>query len=546
MQRDSIKRFYLLHSWLGALTAVLMFVVAFTGAVSVFGRPELKIWAHEELHKPVSLSPASVEKVLLSDTAKVPDAYLQDVQILMPGVRRTPYLSLVFTREIEDELGKTDRHAIRFDHDPHTLAEVSRRQDEPQSLFLKDRKDVADFIVTFHADLHLGDPVGLMITGLLGLTLFASVVTGVITHRKILKEMFAFRPARSIRLLFTDSHKALGVWGMLFHAVIAFTGAFLGLAVVVLLPAAAFVSFEGDLERMVETYLPADAPQMSGEAREFAIADVLEKAARENYGPVVSVQILRGRDTNAVALVNTLAGKALVGETQRYRLADGERLQSYTQFSRLGGVAGPLLDTMFPLHFGNFGGVLIKFLWFFLGLSTAFLALSGAMIWIERRAHGATGKLSQRAYRRISQLTLGVCMGVCTATVSLLYVQRLFLPAVADTQPWLISTFFGVWLLVVAWTLCDSNVYRAAKRLLTITGLLTAFLPIVSAATLRNSLADAYFGGAWQVLSTELTCVLIGSALMFVGRRLPDSRPQRRLGTSAVTTGPIVQDAVAT
>ena len=39
---------------------------------------------------------------------------------------------------------------------------------------------------------------------------------------------------------------------------------------------------------------------------------------------------------------------------------------------------------MYPLHFGNFGGVAVKVLWAFLGLTTALLPLSGMMMWIER------------------------------------------------------------------------------------------------------------------------------------------------------------------
>ncbi|MEO1204506.1 MAG: PepSY-associated TM helix domain-containing protein, partial [Pseudomonadota bacterium] len=245
MQRNTTKRFYVIHSWVGALTAILIFVIAFTGAVSVFGRPEIKIWAHEVSHVPSPVDAQAIERLVAEHANTLPREYLDEIQVIMPGVRRSPHLSIYFEKETELESGRVEHHVIRFDHDPRSHEFIERREGDPVELFETERKDLADFIITFHADLHLGDPLGLLLTGLLGLTLFASVVTGVITHRKVLKEAFTFRPFRSLRLLFTDSHKVLGVWGMLFHGTIAFTGAFLGLAVVILLPAAAFVSFEG-------------------------------------------------------------------------------------------------------------------------------------------------------------------------------------------------------------------------------------------------------------------------------------------------------------
>ncbi|MEO1081154.1 MAG: PepSY-associated TM helix domain-containing protein [Pseudomonadota bacterium] len=538
MQRDTVKRFYLIHSWIGALTAILMFVIAFTGAVSVFGRPEIKIWAHEELHRPIAIPHASLEARLRNVMAEVPAGYRDDIQILMPGVRRSPYLSFLFQRDDENADGSTYRDVIRLDNDPQTLELVERRQGEQRELLDTERKDLADFLITFHADLHLDDPIGLMITGLLGLTLFASVVTGVITHRKILREAFTFRPFRSLRLLFTDTHKVLGVWGLLFHSVIAFTGAFLGLAVVILLPAAAFVSFEGDLDRMVETYLPVDAPAKSGVHANLEIAGVLDAAASADRGEIVTVQLLGGEDREAVALVYTLAGEGIIGETQRYRVSDAALLETYTQFSRVGGAAGVLLDTMFPLHFGNFGGLFVKFLWFFLGLGTAFLALSGAMIWIERRAYGPIGQLSSTAYHNISRLVLGSCAGVVLATTVLFHLQLLVLPRVSETGPWLMGTFFGVWLIAIVWAQLQAKVYQAARLLLGAAGVSACLVPAVSAITGHGGLV-AIGNSAFSVaMGTELVLICLGLALLYVSLRLPSERPAEKTAIDETSQEP--------
>ena len=528
MQQQTTKRYYAIHSWVGALTAILIFVIAFTGAVSVFGRPELKVWANEVIHQPTDLDAAAIERLVTDRAAEVPEEYLDEIVVLFPAVRRTSSVVVYFEEDRELDNGKTEHHIIRFDHHPQTLELLSRREGTPLELFESDRKDMADFIIKFHADLHLGDPWGLLLTGLLGLTLFASIVTGVITHRKVLREAFTFRPFRSLRLLFTDSHKVLGVWGMLFHGVIAFTGAFLGLAVVILFPAAAYVAMGGDTEALAEKFLPMDAPAASGDPATLQIAAVLDHARSSDAGPIVSAQLLMGTDRNAVVLVNTLAGEGIVGETLRYRVEGTELESSYTTFSRLGGAAGPILDAMFPLHFGNFAGIAVKYLWFVLGLSTAMLSVTGMMIWIERRTHGSAGSLTEKTYRRISRLTVGACAGVVIAVAALFHAQLLLDVPDESIGFWLGSVFFGAWAAGIAWGMLRSNEYRSTKELLAVAGALCVAVAPVNGLITGNHLFNAISGGHLITAGVDLTLLSIGIATLAVAIRLPASRPLRK------------------
>ncbi|MEO1575155.1 MAG: PepSY-associated TM helix domain-containing protein, partial [Pseudomonadota bacterium] len=244
--------------------------------------------------------------------------------------------------------------------------------------------------------------------------------------------------------------------------------------------------------------------------------------------PVLSAQVLAGADRNGVALVYTLAGTGVIGETWRFGLEDNELLQRYTQFSRLGGAAGPVLDAMFPLHFGNFGGVVVKYLWFALGLGTAFLAVSGAMIWLERRLYGSAGRLSEKSYLRISQLTAGVCVGLVIATVALFHVQRLVLPHSQDTGSVLMLSFFGVWVACAALTFTQANVYQTVRQMLGVAGGLALLVPVVSGVVTGNHLFIAPIRGQWAVAGTDATLLLLGGALIAVAIRLPAVRPERK------------------
>ncbi|MFV0278719.1 MAG: PepSY-associated TM helix domain-containing protein, partial [Parahaliea sp.] len=418
--------------------------------------------------------------------------------------------------------GRERHHSIRFEHDPATLALLRHYEGDPRQIFEARHIDLAELLVRFHADLYLGSPLGLIVTGLLGLALFASLVTGVVIHRKILGELFSFRPRRSLRLLWTDSHKVLGVWGLLFHSVIAFTGAFLGFAAVVLVPAAALVSFGGDQQALMAAVLPDIDPRPSGEPRELRFAALLDTLRAKADGDLVSISLLLPEDRKGLLVANTQPGAGMTPRMLQYRLADGGFDRAYPTYGKLVGFSGPVLDVLQPLHFGNFGGVWVKALWCVLGVSTALLALSGMMIWIERRAYGPVGELSWRQYLRIARFSIGVCGGLVVAVITLFHGQRL-LPG-----PALVPLFFASWSLAASWALLRDSEYRAARELALCSGLLALGVPLLDAATSGHHLFRAVSEGMWTVAGVDGSLLLGGALLVWLARRIPVRRPLRR------------------
>ena len=527
MKRDTLKRFYEIHSWVGIVTAVLIFVICYTGAVSVFGRPELRIWSNHDSRSYEKHTPQVIERLVREHALTIPEEYRDEVIIEFPGVRTATKLYIIFEYHKEIENGRPEHHLIRFEHDPKTLELLSRSEGTEAELDETLPADMATFIFTFHADLHLGKPIGLLLTGLLGLTLFASIVTGVFIHRKILKEAFKFRPFRSFRLLFTDSHKALGVWGLLFHGVIGFTGAFLGLTMIVLLPAAAYVSFSGDQEALVAKFFPTHEPEKSGIYSEIRIADIIETVnSSGDYGKISFLTIMAASDKNAQVTLNTMSGPDdMAGKTLIYKVENTEKVDEYTTFSRIGGLAGPMLDAMYPLHFGTFGGIAIKFLWFILGLSTALLSVTGAMIWVERRTFGAVGKLSMKTYDSISRFTAGACCGLVLAVGSLFYAQLLVRVPGYEMEFYLASTFFVVWIAGILWGAFAKNSYRIIKDQITASGIVYLGVPLLNALVTGDHLFNVFEKGHYVTAGVDLTLLFAGVGLVYTGMKLPSSRP---------------------
>ncbi|MBW8190611.1 PepSY domain-containing protein [Neiella marina] len=522
MKSINIKKLYAIHSWVGIITGILLFVVAFTGAVAVFARPELKIWASPEIRTPAQVDPIQVERLVHEYAAMVPDNHFDAITIAMPGMRSATALEIRYEYHGHDHENGGPDSVIQYQFDPHSYELLGEKQGDFETLFDDYQYDMADFIANFHADLHLGRPVGLLITGLLGLTLLASLVTGVIIHRKILRQLFTFRPFKGFSLLMNDGHKVMGVWGMLFHGLIGFTGAFLGLALVILVPAAAYVSYQGDMEALIEDFTSTPDPVIAHIEQPTQIAKPLQHAL--SYHPdskLRTARILGYGDANAVIYSNLIGGPQMHTLILEHQGASGEFVQAFGNYSKIEGVSGIVLDIMFPAHFGNFGGVLVKAIWTLLGLSTALLPLSGLMLWLERGLNASQPKYSLQTYQRFNRLVIGACGGVVLATAQLFPLQLVlsFTNLNLANNQLVFGSFFASWLLCIMWALVRFDAAHTVKWMTRLTaGLLLIVMPLDVLLT-GSHLLNVLSTGHYVSVAVDWVLFAIGGLLWWLSLR---------------------------
>ena len=528
MKSTEIKKLYLVHSWVGLVTGILMFVIAFTGAVSVFGRPDIKIWANPEIRTGIDIDSSRIETLLREQIEDIPDTFRSEILVFLPGKRTYPNLTIMFTEE-------ETREAILLTFDNKSLALIDRKEGLPRDIFQQRQIDVADFIVDFHADLHLGRPVGLLLTGLLGLTLMASIVTGFIIHRQKIKQLFTFRPFKKLDISLADSHKLFGVWGLIFHGVISFTGAFLGLATVLLIPAAAFVTFSGDQEKLIETFTTTPKPIISNVASDTKLAAALNHAIAYDEAMSVELATIYGYgDKNALIYMNATGGEKVSRQLLAYDGSSGEFREKFGQFAKVGGFSSAILDLMFPLHFGNFGGVFVKVVWAILGLATALLPLSGLMLWIERTQKTKKQSVSDKTLDKFNRLVVGSCGGAVLACAALFPTQLalIHLGNSLDSGFVIGSVFFGSWLLT---TVGAFFIPTARKAGITI-ALLTSLCLIVSAPANYLITGDHLFAllanGHFEAGVTDVVLLVLGILTGLLTWRISrqDSGEQASLG----------------
>lgn len=520
MKSSTIKKLYTLHSWVGVITGILLFVIAFTGAVAVFARPELKVWGNESIRAEVPFQPQRLGRVVEEYANKVGPEYLEEIHLDLPSPRFSTTTRLIYEGHFEKPDGGEEHKGTVFQLDPRDFSLI--KEWDMDAFFNSEQLDMSVFLAHFHADLHLGRPIGLILTGLLGLTLMVSIATGIFIHRKILAQLFTFRVSKTFSLMLNDGHKVMSIWAVLFHSVIAFTGAFLGLATVILVPAAAYVGFNGDQEKLVETFTAIKPPVLAHVQQPTRLGDILEDAAQNRPDLQFNRLTIMGYgDKNALVYLSGRGSEQVGGETLIYKGSTAEFVKTQANFGRLEGVTGKLLDAMYPLHFGNFGGLLVKSVWAILGIATALLPITGLMLWIERGLNAQNPAHSRRTYENFNRLLIGACGGLVLATVAL-FPAQLFMNkwmAGQDHTDLIFLLFFGAWFASIVLPFVVKQ--ASAMKLITLSTAWMMMLIMPLDAILTGShLFNLFETGHYISMSVNGFMLILGVLLLVAYKKL--------------------------
>jgi len=506
MRRRTFIRMYDVHSWAGVLTGLILFVVCFSGTAALFF-DELAAWERPEARG------AAPELTAIDVDTSVRDALAEwggdvpsPVFVFLPTPHRA---NLEVARQRTTPDGKIRLERLAFDA---TTGERLGRIYDGAGRFLRN----------LHTDLHIPRPFGRYLVGVTGIIMMLMIVSGVIIHRRILRNLLTFRPERSTRVVWTDAHNVLGTWGLPFHAMIAFTGALLGLAGL-FLTVIALVLFQGDRDQAEATVL-GPAPQASGTPARMAELDAIiaDAAARSSgEGRPVHIEIRHWGDSGARARVRMEGYPSLDWMWEhRYDLASGQFRETWSLGDHPG---GRVYTAITPLHYGTYGGIALKGLYLMLGLAASVTIASGLRVWILRRR-----VLHHRPYETLSAVLSGLTGGMGLATAAVLAAHHL----VADDADRVFNlgcVYFGTWGVALVYALWRRREARILRELLLATA---ATLTLAAAAELAATRASAFgmaASGHPAVLITDLLLLALAIACACAGRLVgqPDAASER-------------------
>lgn len=198
-----------LHTWVSILLGWLLYVVFFTGTLSFF-QNEISVWMKPELHQ--SLTNQSQQQQLHTAltvlNAKEPNAGSWNIRL--PSDRSTTID--VSARAVgENPRGRRGGNQMVLNSATGQIIEPRETRG-------------GGFLYRFHFELY-GMPRiwGRWIVGVATLFMFVAIISGIITHKKIFKDFFTFRPGKGQRS-WLDAHNATAVFALPFHIMITFSG----------------------------------------------------------------------------------------------------------------------------------------------------------------------------------------------------------------------------------------------------------------------------------------------------------------------------------
>ncbi|MGE7990552.1 PepSY-associated TM helix domain-containing protein [Pseudomonas sp. NPDC089554] len=486
------QRLSWLHTWGGLLFGWVLFAIFLTGTLAVFDK-EIDGWMRPEIPAHAQSQTQALQTALGYLQANHPGASAWNVGL---PTERSPTLSVSAGEQ---------RRGGGTPLDPETGERLEVRETAGGNFFFR-----------FHFTLNLPRNLGIWVVGLAAMAMLAMLVSGIVIHKKFFKEFFTFRPAKGQRS-WLDAHNATGVLVLPFHLMITYTG--LVIFYLIYMPAASDALFNGDRDLLnralrgapVEQHAggqgagrpPRGDQRQGGEAVSPTALEPLLMEAERHLGPVASLSIHNPGRSDARVEVRPVLGNRIEltkGQSMVFDGVTGKVLRAPTE-------SRPSLLTqrvMAGMHFAQFGGYPMRWLYFVCGLASCAMIATGLVLFTvkRRRRHDGEGALGAMLYHVAERLNVSVVAGLAVACIGLLWANRLLPLELGQRAGWEVRVFFLVWLATLGHAIVRPRL-QAWQEQLALAALLCLCLPLLNLFTVNRG----------DYLALEITTVLIGALL---------------------------------
>ncbi|MFZ5737126.1 MAG: PepSY-associated TM helix domain-containing protein [Pseudomonadota bacterium] len=366
------------HSSLGLAFAALIYLICLTGSIAVFSH-EFQRWENPAAPRLETASPDAVQAAY-TGALTATGAAVEHVFITMPG-DDLPWL-LVTT-----DVGGRYRSWVA----------------DANGALVEAPTPWTEFLTGLHINLHLPRTIGIFLVGLIGVALLSSLISGLLAHPRIFRDAFHLRLGGSRRLQEADLHNRLGVWALPFHITVSLTGALLGLTTIIV-GALGFAMFQGDTAKIYNLFVPPHPTDNPAPAPPMDLRPMFAQVSSTATGRIEYVFLEHPTEMGGAALFNVDDGSNRLSNVDAFTFDRNAKL--YFEKRAVTNNAGEkILGSLGTLHFGWFGGGIVKIAYGLLGLGLTYLAASGVTIWLARRRDKG------RAVPRIERLWTTIVWG---------------------------------------------------------------------------------------------------------------------------------------
>ena len=383
-----------------------------------------------------------------------------------------------------------------------------------------------NFLYILHYDLHIPQ-VGLYFVGVVTLFFFVALLSGVVIHwRKIINKFFQYRKdGKKDKLL--DAHNLIGVMGLPFHIMYAFSGLVFNLLIVYQI-SYAVVLYGGDQKKLFKA---AGVVDVHLEETNIAVPvnglDALLLTAKKSLGEVhierFSIDHF-GDESASITFRGLDHSQFSTRKEVTYHIASGRELY-LTKNNHDNDMRGGLA-VIHSLHYGDFAGYSLRILFFVLGIGTCYIILTGNLMWLQKKANLRIEKQNKFGLKLVRAMTTGGFIGTVFAT-AIGFICARALPIELVGRSDLIGQIFFACLFA---SLLVSLVIKAQQQFsaifLKITAVLLAIIPVLDWLMLSQSILVMLKAGHFDVLIVEVMLLSLALCCWLVASRIFVSNKQ--------------------
>lgn len=545
-----------LHTWFGLVLGYVLMVAFFFGTLSVFDR-EIDRWALPQTRfepQPMPSYDRMLAPLFAQLTADADEYAREGPKLADPAKGALPPVAQLqadeywaYTTHRDPVLRMGGGFLVPHPRDPqghnHVHGEITIDPRSGQALPATQLKIGSEFFYPMHYGLHLHwQDLGIWIVGLAALVMLAALVSGVVMHRKLFRELFTFRPRKAGQRSVLDLHNLTGVVALPFHFVFALSG--LTIFASLYLPVGETVlrgpAMAGQQVRAQAMGLPFER---SGRPAALASVDAMVAEAQRRWaargmpGQVGYLEVRHVGDAQATVSIYRAGSDrvALVGQAVHFEGASGRVLHEEPPPSAVASIN----EFLTGLHLQHFEHWLLRWLYVLSGLAGCTCIATGFVFFVNKRRL-QHARLGLSGARWADALAVGCVTGMVIAALAILVANRLLPAGLPQRGDWEEGLFWAAWASSFAHAAWRSGAVQQGRpspawreQCLAIAVLAVA-APLLNWATTGDHLLKTLALPYWPVAGLDLALLATAAAAATAARRLRRGASRAAAGDDVV------------
>lgn len=535
MKPETLRNAVDAHGWLGLLISIPLFIIFWTGAITLF-HPEVDHWAAMPQFPIPQNTPQVPLTPLINKHIETMNFDNSRRLFISPASNHHPYLNAYIpvieqavtpNNNINNSINNSDsinninnsdtatpkntplkRHYEALIIDPatgNTLADNSPFQ-------------LAGFLNEMHFTLKL--PQGRYLVGMVCFFFMVVLLTGlVIQFKKIIRHFFLYRTQGTQRHQANDLHNVIGVISLPYGIMYALTGLMFNLGIIFEIPTLK-VLYQGDNAAMTrDSGYTNTIPEPANIAYPMPSIDAItQQIARDNNGSIHSIRLHNYNDKNA-----TFQFFGVRGDGFADKINTNYHVQTQTYDTQDDNNFSNNVDLLLSLHMADFAGLDLRFIYFVLAIAVCAMIVAGNLLWVikrQKRAHHPKILALTRA------LTLGGCMGVIVATAAAFMFERLLPVTMAGRADYVVLSFFLTLLTCVIISFLNTQPLKIIHHACLACASICLFIVLMDATATQTSLIQLWHAGFAQPFGVSFSIFITALTLIFCAKKIRDTTLQ--------------------